>query len=97
MYNEYLALVRLIHRHIKRLNLKFDEQHLSTYRALSEQSILELGPHPEEEIEKLRKKFDLEDILKIVTFDFIKTHFVEEQLEVYKNYLKRISRNQLCA
>ena len=53
-----------MHRHIKRLDPKSYKQHLSTYRALSEQSILELGPHPEEEIEKLRKKFDLIDILK---------------------------------
>ena len=55
---------------------------------LSEQSILQLGVHPEEEIEKLRKKFDLEDIPKIVTFDFIKTHFGEEQLEIYKKLLE---------
>lgn len=86
--DEYKGLNLMIHKHIKRFNPESYEQHLSNYRALSEQSILKLGVHPEEEIEKLRKIFDLEDIPKIITFDFIKTHFGEEQLEIYNKILE---------
>ena len=93
--DEYLDLVHLINQHIKRFNPESYEQHLSTYRALSEQSILKLGVHPEEEIEKLRKIFDLEDIPRIITFDFIKTHFGDEQLEIYKKILEQANLKEV--
>jgi hypothetical protein len=86
--DEYQSQVHLLHQHIKRFNPESYDQNLSTYRELSEQSILKLDVHPEEEIEKLKKIFDLEDIPKIITFDFIKIHFGEEQLEIYKKLLE---------
>ena len=87
--DEYLAVHRNLNRHIKRFNPEFYAETLTDYRAMSEQSILKLGVHPEEEIERMRKRFDLEDLPQIITFHFIKTHFGDEQLEIYKQILER--------
>lgn len=81
--DEYQALYRLIHQHFKRFNPDFFEEILTTQRDWSEERILEYDIHPEREIEKLKKKFDLEDISKIITLDFIEKNF-PEQLEIYK-------------
>jgi len=81
--DEYQALYRLIHQHIKRFNPDFFEEIVTTQRDWSEERILEFDIHPEREIEKLKKKFDLEDISKIITLDFIEKNF-PEQLEIYK-------------
>lgn len=86
--NEYQEIRKSINQHFKRFNPEHYENTLLEYRDVSEKAILETEVHPEEQIEKIRKMFDLEDLPKIITFDFIKTHFGDEQLEMYKKILE---------
>ena len=68
--------------------LRAHEATLSDYKKMAEEEILKLGVHPGRAIEKYRKTFPLEDLPKIITFDFIQTHFGNEQLEIYKRILR---------
>lgn len=87
--NEYQSLMLSIHQHVRRFNSEEYDEELSNYRKMAEKEILKLGVHPEEAIEDYRKSFPLEDLPKIITFDFIKTHFGEEQVQIYKRWLER--------
>ena len=86
--DEYQSLMLSIHQHVRRFNPEEYERTLSDYRKIAEGGILKLGIHPERAMEKYRKMFPLEDLPKIITFDFIKTHFGEEQLRIYKGILE---------
>jgi len=86
--DEYQSLMLSIHQQIRRFNPEECERTLSDYRKMAEGDILKLDVHPERAIESYRTLFPLEDLPKIITFDFIKTHFGEEQLKIYKGILE---------
>lgn len=83
-----LDLLLMINKHLKRFNPEFFKEILMTRKKISEEALITRIYHPEEEIERLRKIFDLEDLPKILTYDFIKTHYGDEQLEIYKQILE---------
>jgi len=86
--DEYQSLTLSIHQHIKRFSPDLYEKTLIEYKKMVEDYMIKLNIHPEEEIEKYRKLFPLEDLPKIITYDFVKTHFGDEQLEIYRGILK---------